>query len=209
MPIKRVQKVDPRSPGLVTLESSVFPQDEARNRTASGNAPRLTYDINALNGGEASNVTPEKRLDYDISALPGRQRFHITNDGQEVIPATGAEALGYYSVSKKSGANISGLSAKMIPTIGEMAAAAADLRLPKPVITAGSNGKHKKNSLHYKNLGLDYRGNNITDAQGRALGGLVQTRLGQDYDAFFEQPDGKPPAYDHFHAEYDPPKIRR
>ena len=180
--------------------------DEAVPPMAS-DVPELAYDSEA---SRYDGVMPERKLAYDIAALPGRQRFHITENGDEVIPSTGAEALRYYGVTKKQkGTNISRLSSEMIPVAGEMAAAAQDLGLRPPVITAGSDGKHKKRSLHYSNRGLDFRGNDITDAKGRRQARLVQTRLGGDYDILFEQPKDKPPAYDHFHTEFDPPTKRR
>lgn len=204
--LKKITRAD-----TVTIPSFVFPEDEARNRdfgATTPNSPKLEYDIEAIMRGESHPMTPEKKLKYDITALPGRPRFDITNEGKTVTPVTGAQAIGYYGVSKKSGADVSGLKAQMLPTIGEMAAAAEDLRLPRPVITAGSNGEHHKNSLHYKDLALDYRGNNIDDAKARAMRDLVDKRLGHGYDVLFEQQKGKP-QNDHFHLEYDPPKVRR
>lgn len=215
---------------VVTIPSFVLPRGDARSRDLVGatplvaqsdgrfpragadsaGAPHLPYDFEALRKAESSEFTPERKLDYDIPALPGRQRFHITENGREVIPSSGTQGLVYYGVSKKQkGTNISRLSAEMIPVIGEMAAAAQDLGLRRPVITAGSDGRHKRGSLHYRNRGLDFRGNDITDAEGRRQAKLVQVRLGEDYDILFEQPNGKPPAHDHFHTEFDPPSKRR
>jgi hypothetical protein len=167
----------------------------------------LGYDIGSLRD-DINGVISGKRLKYDISALPGRQRFHITDQGHDVIPATGAQALGYYGVDKKAGVDIANLSPVMIPSMGEVAAATGDLRLPRPVITSGRDSSdHKRTSRHYRNLDLDYRGNNISNVQGDELGRLVQTRLGRNYDAFFE-PHPEYPARDHIHVEYDP-KVRR
>jgi hypothetical protein len=58
-------------------------------------------------------------------------------------------------------------------------------------------------SLHYSDRALDFRGNNITDAQGRQLEAEVRAILGNRYDVHFEIfPDR--PSNDHLHVEYDP-----
>lgn len=180
--------------------------DEAAGLTIL-DTPKLAYDVEALRVGSDPTL-PEKKLKYDVSALPGRPRFYITERGMPVVPTTGIQALNYYGVNKKAGVDITNLAPVMIPVIGELSAAAQDLRLPRPVITSGRDSKkHLKTSLHYRNKALDFRGNDITDTKGRALGRLVQARLGSNYDAFFE-PGKKDPTNDHIHAEYDP-KIKR
>ena len=67
------------------------------------------------------------------------------------------------------------------------------------VITSGTDGSHKKNSLHYTGDALDLRISNLTTEQrGKLLAGLL-TRLGDNYDVILEP--------DHIHVEYDPDYV--
>jgi len=174
---------------------------------AAGNGARLAYEIDELAPAFVAPNRSEPRLRYDIAALPGRARYHIARDRGPISPATPSAALSIYGIGKKPGANIGGLVPTMIPVMGEVAAAAEDLRLPRPVLTSGNDGHHKRRSLHYQNRALDFRGNNIRDFQGHALHKLLRMRLGDQYDVLFEQNEN--PQNDHIHVEYDPPKRRR
>ncbi|MDY7097540.1 MAG: hypothetical protein SXU28_05325, partial [Pseudomonadota bacterium] len=62
---------------------------------------------------------------------------------------------------------------------------------------------HSAGSLHYEDRALDFRGNNISDAQGAEFARLVSDILGADYDVLFETYPSNP-ANDHLHVEYDP-----
>ena len=97
----------------------------------------------------------------------------------------------------------------MGPVISTVAASARSLGLPSPVITSAQNGVHTApGTLHPDGKALDFRGRNITDAQGRQLEVRVQRALGSDYDVGFETPAN--PNMHHLHAEYDPkPKRNR
>jgi len=96
----------------------------------------------------------------------------------------------------------------MLPVVGEVAAAAADLGIPPPVLTSGNDGiEHGERSLHYRNRAVDFRGNTISDAKGLAMRNLLRRRLGDQYDILFEV--FKEPARDHLHVEFDPPKNGR
>lgn len=64
------------------------------------------------------------------------------------------------------------------------------------VITAGTDGKHMKGSLHYKGLALDYRSRQLKKSARDDLLKEGRQVLGPDYD-FIEEDD-------HFHAEHDP-----
>jgi hypothetical protein len=99
--------------------------------------------------------------------------------------------------------DIGSLDPAMAPVIRAVAVAAERLGLPQPVITSGNDGRHSRGSLHYDNRALDFRGNNITDAQGRALANEVRRMLGTGYDVIFETFPGNP-ANDHLHIEFDP-----
>ncbi|MFQ6029863.1 MAG: carboxypeptidase-like regulatory domain-containing protein [Dehalococcoidia bacterium] len=100
--------------------------------------------------------------------------------------------------------------------------------MPVPVITSGNDSTHPgsrapgtdcssdesckatSNSLHYKDLAVDIRANNIPDAKAAEVAQLLKERLlnlDPRYFVLFEQPRfGKPdynPAEDHFHIQFD------
>ena len=107
-------------------------------------------------------------------------------------------------VAVKNGrVDIDSLHPAMDPVIRAVATAARRLGLPQPVITSGNDSTHSARSLHYQDRALDFRGNNITDAQGLALQREVARLLGPGYDVLFETFRTNP-ANDHLHVEYDP-----
>ena len=83
-----------------------------------------------------------------------------------------------------------------------------------PVITSGNDSKHSKNSLHYKNLAIDVRGNNLDPDKGRnyimgrRMRQDIAIRLGPDFDVLYEEYPHPRSSADffntHFHIEYDP-----
>jgi hypothetical protein len=87
----------------------------------------------------------------------------------------------------------------VIRTVAEVA---QGLRLPTPVITSGNDSRHGTKSLHYADRALDFRGNNISIAQGQALREGVRQRIGKDYDVVFETFSNS--SNNHLHVEYDP-----
>lgn len=89
------------------------------------------------------------------------------------------------------------------PPILWIAAALTRLTLPVPrlTITAGSNGAHKINSLHYALRALDLRTKDFPSlAAKHALVEGLQRELGPDYDVLLE---GLGTANEHCHVEYD------
>lgn len=123
-------------------------------------------------------------------ALPNRPF-----DGRAVAAANGVEIKG-------ASVNISRLQPEMAPVIAAVADAARQLGLPTPVITSGNDSRHSSGSLHYSNAALDFRGRNISIAQGNALREAVQRALGPGYDVLFETfPDSN---NNHLHVEFDP-----
>ncbi len=113
-------------------------------------------------------------------SLPAALGDRSTIDGRAVAALHGVGV-------KNAAVNISNLHPTMGPVIAAVAEAAKALGLPKPVITSGNDSGHKQGSLHFKNRALDFRGNNITVAQGRALAAEVVVGLvGKDYDVLFE-----------------------
>jgi LysM repeat protein len=104
---------------------------------------------------------------------------------------------------KNARVDIDQLHPAMDPVIRAVSVAAQRLGLPQPVITSGNDSLHSAGSLHFADRALDFRGNNITDAQGAALAREVRAILGPNYDVIFEV-FGNNPANDHLHVEYDP-----
>jgi hypothetical protein len=108
-----------------------------------------------------------------------------------------------YGIKVKSNAvKISSLHPAMGPVIAAVAQVAQRLNLPTPVITSGNDSGHKQNSLHFRDRALDFRGNNITVAQGNRYAQKVMEVVGGDYDVLFETFADK--ANNHLHVEYDP-----
>lgn len=67
------------------------------------------------------------------------------------------------------------------------------------VITAGTDGKHMLNSLHYQGRAIDYRTRHIPAEDAILLRDQIALRLGTDYDVVYETQGPT-----HFHVEYDP-----
>ena len=103
---------------------------------------------------------------------------------------------------KNAAVKISNLHPAMGSVIVAVAEVAKALGLPKPVITSGNDSGHKQGSLHFKNRALDFRGNNISIAQGKTFAGEVLKVVGSDYDVLFETFADK--ANNHLHVEFDP-----
>lgn len=91
----------------------------------------------------------------------------------------------------------------MWPAFNTVTLAAKGLNLPAPVVTSGRDGQHMSGSRHYSGNALDFRGNNISIAQGRQMATMVGRRLGPDYDVVFET-FPHDPSRNHLHTEYDP-----
>jgi LysM repeat protein len=104
---------------------------------------------------------------------------------------------------KAPSVKLSNLDANMKPVFAAVAQAAKELGLPNPVVTSGNDSKHKVGSLHYQNKALDFRGNNITLAQGQRLEDRVKELLGGKFDVDFEV-FPKKPLNNHLHVEFDP-----
>jgi hypothetical protein len=118
-----------------------------------------------------------------------------TIDGRAVAARHGVQV-------KNAAVKISSLHPAMGPVIAAVAAAARALSLPTPVITSGNDSAHKQGSLHFRGRALDFRGNNITVQQGKALRTAVAVDLGADYDVLFEVFANR--ANNHLHVEFDP-----
>ena len=100
----------------------------------------------------------------------------------------------------KDGVSLYGLHPKMQVANG-IAAVVYQLEGQELVVTAGLDGKHGDNSLHYKGRACDYRIWYFSEAQVKTVTEELARRLGDDYDVVLES--------DHIHCEYDPtnPKV--
>lgn len=67
------------------------------------------------------------------------------------------------------------------------------------VITSAADGKHRPDSLHYKNRALDIRTKHLTKGEIEKLLDFLKKKLGQDYDVILEET--------HIHIEYDPKQV--
>ena len=132
----------------------------------------------------------------DAAPSPARPAATGPIDGRAIAAQAGVAV-------KNSGVDIASLDPAMAPVIRAVAEAATRLGLPQPVITSGNDSRHSNGSLHYDDRALDFRGNNITDAQGRALQNEVRRILGPGYDVIFETFPNSP-SNDHLHVEFDP-----
>ena len=116
-------------------------------------------------------------------------------DGNAIAAANGVGV-------KNSSVKIGDLHPRMGEVIVAVAKAAEKLGLPKPVITSGNDSSHKQGSLHFKGRALDFRGNNITKAQGKVLAAEVLKTVGAEYDVLFELFANQ--TNNHLHVEFDP-----
>ena len=73
---------------------------------------------------------------------------------------------------------------------------------PAPVVTSGSDGKHRRDSKHYSDAAIDLRCNNLSDEHCQRIADSLQKSLGSDYDVVFERYPSDP-SRDHIHLEYD------
>lgn len=73
------------------------------------------------------------------------------------------------------------------------------------VITSANNGKHSKESYHYKDLAWDIRLKDLPKAHWHVLRDALKSALGKYFDIIIESPDH--PTNCHIHAECDANKL--
>ncbi len=115
-------------------------------------------------------------------------------------PVDGARLARELGMGVKPGARLGRMDGDLVPAMGVVADEARALGLPRPVVTSGNDStQHAAGSAHYANRALDFRGNNISDAQGAQWAERVQERLGPSYAVDFERfPEN--PSRDHLHV---------
>jgi conjugal transfer mating pair stabilization protein TraG len=137
-------------------------------------------------------------------AFPGADK--ATSETNETLPSApqgsvdGRPYAREFGIGLKSGADIRSIDGGLVPAMAVVAAEAKELGLPRPVITSGNDSRvHVAGSAHYDDRGLDFRGRNVTVAQGRQWADNVSDRLGQGYGVQFEVfPDQ--PERNHLHV---------
>lgn len=95
----------------------------------------------------------------------------------------------------KKGVNIQGLDIRMRPVLTQ-AAYIWNLQGQELVVTAGLDGEHSANSLHYYGLAVDLRTRDFTKAEKEEVTAELKKVLGCNYDVVFH--------LSHIHVEYDP-----
>ena len=95
----------------------------------------------------------------------------------------------------------SGVETRALLLLAAVANVARDLPLDVTV-TAGTDGKHRKDSKHYSGEALDVRTKNFPTRRAKQeFIAAVLLRLGPGYEIFLES-EGKP--QEHAHLEFDP-----
>ncbi len=134
---------------------------------------------------------------------PAEQGLEPTIIGQaDFLPPLRAK-LDDYVLAVKDGARIGGLRPEMTRIESDVSDSWQAAGGPRPVITAGSDGKHRPDSRHYRDLAFDLRANDIAPSTATRIRDDLARRIGDDYQVFYETfPDN--PARNHIHVEYDP-----
>lgn len=95
----------------------------------------------------------------------------------------------------KDGALVAGLQPLMLDTSLRLAVLFHELGFDF-VLTEGTGGAHRADSLHYRGYAIDVRSRDIPEAERVHVRDAARRLLGPDYDVILES--------DHFHIEYDP-----
>jgi conjugal transfer mating pair stabilization protein TraG len=197
MPQVRVA-TDERDAGLTGLVSDRLQEADGRLDQHRRDASALSGDIHRQ-GDAISGVVGARQDAWSVRTLPLTEGL-VGGVGGTVDATPFARSQG---VSIKSGTNIRNLDPAIVPVISAVLSGSRSLGLTAPTITSGRDRQHHIGSLHPRGDALDFRGNNITIAQGQALASVVRGRLGPDYDVVFETSHADPDN-NHLHAEYDP-----
>ena len=95
-----------------------------------------------------------------------------------------------------------GVQPRLINILVAVANAAQGLSVSEVVITAGIDGTHSQNSLHYALRALDVRSKNFpTNHAKEAFASTLRAELGKDYQVLLEDLGGP---NEHFHIQFRP-----
>ena len=95
----------------------------------------------------------------------------------------------------KDGVSISGIKAPMVTAIAITDSYFSSIHNVL-TITSGTEGKHKKGSLHPDGLAIDIRSNSLSGITKAEVAAALQERLGAQFDVIAET--------DHIHIEFQP-----
>lgn len=96
----------------------------------------------------------------------------------------------------KQGVSLKGLQPQMLVALAVVEDAYRDNGGYEVTITAGCDGHHLPDSLHYKGFALDFRTRNVPEDKLAVLFQQIKDHLGAEYDCVKE--------IDHIHIEYQP-----
>ncbi len=181
-------KDDLRDP---SLQSQVDGQFSSVNSTLAHRAGQAATSGRSLASGRSrvddyARERTDKTTVGSIPAVDGIMSYFGHGDKHE-NPVDGRPLARSLGVDIKPGANISSLTAPMVPAVKAVASSARDLHLPQTTITSGNDShQHKRGGAHYRDAAVDFRGNNITAAQGQDWSSHVSGALGPKYYVNFE-----------------------
>lgn len=184
--------------GNIYAERTAYVLDVAAN-------PKLSAGERAQLIGVTRNRYPAELADalrmLDGQGPAGVAREDTARTASSTIDGNAVARDNDVSV-KSASVRMGRLDASMGPVIVAVAQAARELGLPRPVITSANDSRHGNDSLHYENRALDFRGNNISIADGQRLEARVNAILGPGYDVIFETFVNS--SNNHLHVEHDP-----
>ena len=94
-----------------------------------------------------------------------------------------------------------GVQPRLVTLVSGLANAAQRAEIPEVWITAGMDGTHSPNSLHYALRAIDVRTHNLTPAQVAKLLAELGTEFSGNADVIWE---GRGTPNEHVHVEWDP-----
>ena len=158
-----------------------------------------------VNGTDRADLIAGYAVDFNAalarsgSTGPAAAPVSAGNGGSVTVGPEGSDA----DLFLKRGADIDNLDRRVVDTFDDITAAWAAAGGPTPVITSGNDRRHSQGSLHYRDLAIDLRANNISDSLAQSIANDLSARLGADFDVIFERFPNNP-ANDHIHLEFDP-----
>lgn len=164
----------------------------------------------AVSGAGPSTLTEEEDGTLVFTLGSDDRRAQLTAQVPFLDPGFGGSSgwsspvdlAGRAGISIKYSADIDSLGSDMTDRFDDIADVFAENGVT-PVITSGNDSRHGVNSLHFSDLAIDMRANNISDELAAQIASDLRDRLGDDFDIVFES-FPKNPSNDHIHIEFDP-----